>query len=84
MEAAGLVLSEITHRLGRKLPEHTHQSAYFGLLLDGGYTERFTERKRTRSSSTARIFTKSARSVWRASSRRRLPRSILRDDAVPI
>jgi len=44
MEAAGIVLSEITHRQGRKLPTHTHQSAYFGLLLDGGYTERFTER----------------------------------------
>jgi AraC family transcriptional regulator len=44
MEAAGLVLTEITHRQGRKLPEHTHQSAYFGLLLDGGYTERFTQR----------------------------------------
>jgi AraC family transcriptional regulator len=44
IESAGLVLSEIMHRHGRKLPEHTHQSAYFGLLLDGGYTERFTER----------------------------------------
>jgi len=43
-EAAGLVLSEVTHLHGRKLPEHTHQSAYFGLLLDGGYTERFTQR----------------------------------------
>jgi len=44
IETAGLVLSEITHRQGRKLPEHTHQSAYFGLLLDGGYSERITER----------------------------------------
>lgn len=43
-EAAGLVLSEVTHLYGRKLPEHTHQSAYFGLLLDGGYMERFTQR----------------------------------------
>jgi AraC family transcriptional regulator len=43
-EGAGLVLSEVTHLHGRKLPEHTHQSAYFGLLLDGGYTERFTQR----------------------------------------
>jgi AraC family transcriptional regulator len=39
-----LVLSEVTHLHGGKLPEHTHQSAYFGLLLDGEYTERFTER----------------------------------------
>jgi len=44
VEAAGLVLSEVTHQQGRKLPEHTHQSAYFGLLVEGGYTERFTER----------------------------------------
>ena len=43
-EAAGLVLSEVTHLHGRKLPEHTHQSAYFGLLVDGSYTERFTQR----------------------------------------
>ncbi len=44
MEAGGLVLTEIRHTQGRKLPEHTHESAYFGLLLAGGYTERFTER----------------------------------------
>ena len=44
MEAAGLVLTELRHRQGRKLPEHTHESAYFGLLLDGGYTEKFRER----------------------------------------
>ena len=44
MEARGVVLSEIRHLHGRKLPEHTHESAYFGLLLEGGYTERFSER----------------------------------------
>jgi AraC family transcriptional regulator len=44
VDAAGLVLTEIRHTQGRKLPVHTHQSAYFGLLLDGGYTERFTQR----------------------------------------
>ena len=44
MEAAGLVLTEIRHTQGRKLPVHTHESAYFGMLLDGGYTERFTQR----------------------------------------
>lgn len=43
-EAAGLVLTEVRHERGRKLPMHTHESAYFGLLLDGGYTERFTQR----------------------------------------
>lgn len=44
MEARGVVLSELRHLHGRKLPEHTHESAYFGLLLEGGYTEKFTER----------------------------------------
>lgn len=43
-EAAGILLSEIRHAHGRKLPQHTHESAYFGLLLAGGYTEKFTER----------------------------------------
>jgi AraC family transcriptional regulator len=44
VEAAGLVLTEVRHTHGRKLPVHTHESAYFGLLLDGAYTERFIER----------------------------------------
>jgi len=44
IEAAGVVMTELRHVQGRKLPVHTHQSAYFGLLLDGGYTERFTHR----------------------------------------
>ncbi|MBS1840035.1 MAG: helix-turn-helix transcriptional regulator [Acidobacteria bacterium] len=44
VDAAGLVLTEIRHTQGRKLPMHTHESAYFGLLLDGGYTEWFTQR----------------------------------------
>src|SRR5215467_11487935 len=44
LEAAGMVLTEVRHFCGRKLPEHTHESAYFGLLLDGGYQEKFAER----------------------------------------
>lgn len=44
VEVAGVVLSEIRHPYARKLPQHTHESAYFGLLLAGGYTEKFTER----------------------------------------
>ena len=44
VEAAGLVLTEVRHTHGRKLPVHTHESAYFGLLLDGAYTERFTQK----------------------------------------
>ena len=44
IESAGLVLTEVRHLHGRKLPMHTHESAYFGLLLDGSYTERFMQK----------------------------------------
>ena len=40
----GVVLTEVTHRVARKLPRHTHESAYFGLLLAGSYSERCTRR----------------------------------------
>jgi AraC family transcriptional regulator len=43
-EFGGVVLSEIAHAVGRKLPSHTHESAYFGLLLAGSYSERCTHR----------------------------------------
>jgi AraC family transcriptional regulator len=44
VELAGVVLTEVTHRIGRKLPLHTHESAYFGLLIDGSYSERCASR----------------------------------------
>jgi AraC-like DNA-binding protein len=44
MEAAGLVLTDVRHERGRKLPVHTHESAYFSLLLHGSYKERFTQK----------------------------------------
>jgi len=44
LELSGVVLTELTHRTGRKLPQHTHESAYFGLLIDGSYSERCTSR----------------------------------------
>ncbi len=44
IELGGVVLSEIAHACGRKLPSHTHESAYFGLLLAGSYSERCTHR----------------------------------------
>jgi len=44
IEFGGMVLTEVTHRFGRKLPRHTHESAYFGLLLSGSYSERCTSR----------------------------------------
>ncbi|MGH9970760.1 MAG: helix-turn-helix domain-containing protein [Pyrinomonadaceae bacterium] len=34
-----LVLSELRHSTGRRLPEHSHQLAYFCLLVDGDYSE---------------------------------------------
>ena len=44
LEIGGVVLTELTHRVGRKLPRHTHEAAYFGLLLGGSYSERCTQR----------------------------------------
>lgn len=44
VELGGVVLTELIHKVGRKLPRHTHESAYFGLLLGGSYSERCTHR----------------------------------------
>ena len=43
-ELGGVVLTEVIHHVGRKLPRHTHESAYFGLLLGGTYSECCTRR----------------------------------------
>jgi AraC family transcriptional regulator len=39
-----VVLTEVAHACGRKLPCHTHESAYFGLLLAGSYAEKCAQR----------------------------------------
>jgi AraC family transcriptional regulator len=44
VELGGVVLTEVVHAHGRKLPSHTHESAYFGLLLAGSYSEKCTHR----------------------------------------
>ena len=44
LELGGVVLTEVAHSCGRKLPCHTHESAYFGLLLAGSYSEKCTHR----------------------------------------
>jgi AraC family transcriptional regulator len=44
IEWGGVLLTEVVHACGRKLPSHTHESAYFGLLLAGSYSERCTHR----------------------------------------
>lgn len=38
-KCSGLMLSELRHKAGQKLPEHAHQLAYFCLLIDGNYVE---------------------------------------------
>lgn len=44
LESSGVVLTELQHKTGRKLPQHTHESAYFSLLLRGSYSEYLTSR----------------------------------------
>lgn len=39
LRCSGLVLSELKHQTGRKLPRHSHDLAYFCLLLGGNYSE---------------------------------------------
>ncbi len=43
-ESPQFVLSELHHPRGRTLPVHTHQAAYFSLLLEGRYSESFDGR----------------------------------------
>jgi AraC family transcriptional regulator len=38
-QASGLILSELKHDAPRKLPSHSHELAYFCLLLNGNYWE---------------------------------------------
>src|SRR2546427_10224411 len=40
-----ICLSEIAHAKGRKLPSHTHESAFFCLLLCGSYSEQARGRR---------------------------------------
>jgi AraC family transcriptional regulator len=41
---AQVLLSELHHPTGRKLPEHSHQLSYFSLLLSGEYSEHLGQR----------------------------------------
>ncbi|HSS22653.1 MAG TPA: AraC family transcriptional regulator [Pyrinomonadaceae bacterium] len=43
-EEGGLVLCEFTHQRPRKIPKHSHELAFFNLILDGTYHEHFTRR----------------------------------------
>jgi AraC family transcriptional regulator len=40
----GLVLSEVKHSHGKRLPKHSHELAFFNLLLEGAYCESYGKR----------------------------------------
>ena len=42
--APGLVLTDLRHHQRRRFPRHSHQLAYFCLLLEGGYEEQIGSR----------------------------------------
>jgi AraC family transcriptional regulator len=44
-DCGGVLLSELRHDSARRLPSHSHESAFFSLLLDGSYRERFGNRQ---------------------------------------
>ena len=44
---SGVILSELKHEAPRKLPSHSHELAYFCLLLNGNYSEQFGPRRIT-------------------------------------
>ncbi len=46
-QGSGLILSELRHEGARKLPSHSHELAYFSLLLNGNYWEQFGRRRIT-------------------------------------
>jgi len=46
-QESGLILSELRHDSARKLPSHSHELAYFCLLLNGDYWEQFGRRRIT-------------------------------------
>jgi AraC family transcriptional regulator len=46
-QGSGLILSELKHEAGRKLPSHSHELAYFCLLLNGNYWEQFGPKRIT-------------------------------------
>ena len=46
-QESGLILSELKHEGARKLPQHSHELAYFCLLLNGNYWEHFGPKRVT-------------------------------------
>lgn len=46
-QGSGLILSELKHEQPRKLPAHSHELAYFCLLLNGNYWEKLGPKRIT-------------------------------------
>jgi len=44
-EQCGAIFSDVRHSCPRKLPVHSHELPFFGLLLDGHYGERYLHRQ---------------------------------------
>jgi AraC family transcriptional regulator len=44
LQVSGLILSELLHAEGKRLPQHSHEMAFFCLLLDGAYAEFYRTR----------------------------------------
>lgn len=51
-ELSGFALTETAYEPGLKMGTHSHEPAYFGLVLQGDYTERFGQRTRSCQAST--------------------------------
>lgn len=40
-ELCGAIFTDVSHQLPRKLPSHSHELPFFGLVMDGQYGERY-------------------------------------------
>lgn len=45
-QQCGAIFTDLCHRTPRKLPEHSHQLPFFGLLLDGRYREHYLHQEK--------------------------------------
>jgi AraC family transcriptional regulator len=45
-EQCGAIFTDLCHETGRKLPQHSHQLPFFGMLLDGSYRENYVHKER--------------------------------------
>lgn len=45
-QQCGAIFTDLCHRSPRRLPEHSHQLPFFGMLLDGSYREHYIHQER--------------------------------------